>query len=92
MRDPGLIIAQIEHQSGIYTAYVVPIRVVILDEKITKLNYDGSITVDKQEGLTEAIQNYLTRHIQNMPVCHKDTIYQCHNDAVSYLGFPFFNQ
>ena len=45
---PGLILADIEHQRGIDTTYVPPIRGFILDEKIPKLNYNGPISVDKQ--------------------------------------------
>ena len=41
MRDPGLILEDIEHLRGIYTTYVVPIRGVILDDKTPKLKYDG---------------------------------------------------
>ena len=74
MRDPGLIIAEIENWRGIVTTYVVPTRGVILDKKITTLKYDGPILVDKREGIAEAICNYLTRHIRNMPICHKDII------------------
>ena len=74
MRDPGLIIAEIENWRGIVTTYVVPTRGVILDKKITTLKYDGPILVDKREGIVEAIINYLTRHIRNIPVCHKNII------------------
>ena len=36
IRYPGLIIADLEYRRGIDTTYVVPIRGVILDEKISK--------------------------------------------------------
>ena len=39
MRDPGLIIAKLEHRRGIDTAYAVTIRGFILDEKTPKLNH-----------------------------------------------------
>ena len=51
MRYHVLIIADLELQRGIDTTYVVPIRGVILDEKIPKLSYYGPISVYKQEGL-----------------------------------------
>ena len=81
MIDAGLILSELEHRRGIDTTYVVTIREVILVEKITKLNYDGPMWVDKQEGLAEAICNYLTSHIRNMPVCHKY--------AISHLEFGY---
>ena len=90
MRDPWLIIAKLEHRRGIGTTYVVPIRGVILDEKIPKLKYDGSILVYKWEVLVEANHNYLTRDIHNMPVCHKDIIY--HIDFVYAIFLDFFNR
>ena len=90
MRDTGLILADIEHWRSIDTTYVVPTRGVVLDDKKPKLKYDGPISVDKQEGIAEAICNYLTRHIRNLPVCHKDKISQCHNDTISHLEFPYF--
>ena len=74
MRYPGFIIPDIEHRRGIDTTYVVPIRGVILDEKIPKLKYDGPILVDKWERLAKESCNCLMRHIHNMPVCHKYTI------------------
>ena len=74
MRDPGSIIAELEHRRGIDTTYFLPIRGFILYDKIPKLKYDGPILVDKREGIAEAICNYLTRHIRNMPICHKDII------------------
>ena len=63
MRDPGLILAELEHRRGIGTTYYVPIRGVILDEKSPILKYDGPILVNEREGLAKAILNYLTRHI-----------------------------
>ena len=38
MRDPGLILAELENWRGVDTTYVVPIIWVILDEKTPKLN------------------------------------------------------
>ena len=38
MRYPGLILTELKHWRGIDTTYAVPIRGVILDEKIPKLN------------------------------------------------------
>ena len=90
MRDYRLILAELEHRRGIDTTYVVPIRGVILDEKIPKLKYDDSILVDKQEGLAKAIRNCLTRHIRKIPVFHKETINKCHKDVISYLDFTYF--
>ena len=57
MRDPGLILAELENRRDIDATYVVPIRGVILDEKTPKLKYDGSLSVYKKEGLAEAIHN-----------------------------------
>ena len=50
IRDPGLILADLEHRMGIENTHVVPIRGVIFDEKIPKLKYDGHISTDKQQG------------------------------------------
>ena len=38
MRDPGLILAEIEHRRFIDTSYVVPVRGVVLDEKTPNVN------------------------------------------------------
>ena len=45
VRDPGLILADLEHWRLIYATYVVPIRGVVLYEKIPKLMYYGPISV-----------------------------------------------
>ena len=37
MKDPDLIVAELECPRGIETTYVIPVRGVILDEKIPKL-------------------------------------------------------
>ena len=89
MRDPELILAELEHRRGIYTTYVVPIRGVILYEKTPKLKYGGPISVDKREGLSKYIHNYLTRHISNMPICHKDKI--SHLDFGYATVLDFYN-
>ena len=89
MRYPGLILAYVEHWRGIDTNYVVPFIEVILDEKNTKLKYNSPISIDKQEGVAEAIHNYLTRHIHSMPACNKDTIY--HFDFGYAIVLDFYN-
>ena len=38
MRDPGLILTELEHRKVIDTTYVVPIRGVVLDEKTPNVN------------------------------------------------------
>ena len=90
MRDPGLILAELENRRDIDATYVVPIRGVILDEKTPKLKYDGPISVEKREGLAEAIRNYLTRHIRNMPGCHEDKI--SHLDFGYAIVLDFYNR
>ena len=57
MRDPGLIVVEFEHWRGIVATYVVTIRGVILDKKTPKSKHDGPISVEKREGLAEAIHN-----------------------------------
>ena len=47
IRDPGLILADIEHRRGIGATYAIHIRGVILYDKIPRLNYDGPISVEK---------------------------------------------
>ena len=89
MRDPGLILAELEHRGGIGTTYSVPIRGVILDEKTQNLNYDGPILVDKRKGLAEVICNYLPSHILNMPVCHTYII--SHLDLGYAILLEFYN-
>ena len=75
IRYPGLILAEREHCRGIGAIYAVPTRGAILYDKTPRLNYDGPISVEKQEGLVDAICNYLTRHISNVLGYHEDTIY-----------------
>ena len=89
MRDPGLILAELEHRGGIGTTYSVPIRGVILDEKTQNLNYDGPILVDKRKGIAEVICNYLPSHILNMPVCHTYII--SHLDLGYAILLEFYN-
>ena len=90
MRDYRLILTDLEHWRVIDATYVVPIRGVILYEKIPKFKYDGPISVEKREGLAKAIRDYLKRHILNMPGCHEDTI--SHLDFGYAIVLDFYNR
>ena len=59
MRDLALFLSELEHRMGIDNTYAVPMKGVILDEKIPKLKYYGPILVVKQEVLDKAIHDYL---------------------------------
>ena len=55
VRDPGLILSELEHWRGIEAIYVVLIGGVVLDEKIPKLKYYRPVSVEKWEGIYREI-------------------------------------